>query len=203
MKKFVQIFSVLIVLAHLCACTSDDEPNPNESIIQPVSVVDEQNPNESIIQPVSVVDEVITTFFNSEIPELHIYENYKRSESFFYDPDTYGGKEILKNLVYVINSQQELADVYIGEKALPEIDFDRYTLIIGQEIMPFLGFYVAKKELLANDNGLVLSLCAINEGEILPTAVQHLYFWDLYPKLSQRNISVIVTKDYPNRPDLQ
>ena len=202
MKKFVQIFSVLIVFVYLCACTSNDEQNPNENFIQPVSVVDEQNPIESIIQPVSVVDEVITTFFNSEIPELHIYENYKRSESFFYDPDTYGG-EILKNLVYIINSQQELADVYTGEKALPEIDFDRYTLIIGQEIMPCLGFYVAKKELYADDKGLVLSLCARNEKEILPTAIQHLYFWDLYPKLSQRNISVIVTKDYPNRPDLQ
>ena len=28
-----------------------------------------------------------------------------------------------------------------------DIDFDKYTLIIGQQIMPYCGFYVAKKEL--------------------------------------------------------
>ena len=104
----------------------------------------------------------------------------------------------MENMVYVINSQQELADIYVGKKKLPEIDFDKYTLIIGQQIMPYCGFYVAKKELLADDSGLILNLYARNDRESLPCASQNLYFWGLYPKLSQKTITVNAFIGYTN-----
>ena len=107
----------------------------------------------------------------------------------------------MENMVYVINSQQELADIYVGKKKLPEIDFDKYTLIIGQQIMPYRGFYIAKKKLSNGDNGLILNLYAKNDRELLPCASQNLYFWGLYPKLSQKMVSVNVVKRYTNRPD--
>ena len=138
----------------------------------------------------------IAAFFNTELPGGH-------TESFFCEPAEWNDLPvpINKNLVYVINSREELADIYLGEKELPEIDFDNYTLILGQQIMRCLGFYVAKKELVIEDDGLVLNLHARNDtpknGLIMP-AHQSLTFWDLYPKQTQKKITVKAIEEWPN-----
>lgn len=184
MRKYVFIFSVLIETACLCACSSDDDSIPQ----------------------IYLTDGEIVDFFNSELQEMHSDDNYFISKSFFYtiiDSVDHDGMAIMENMVYVINSQQELADIYIGKKKLPSIDFDKYTLIIGQQIMPYLGFYVAKKKLSIGDNGLILTLYARNDNEMLPCASQNLYFWGLYPKQSQKAITVNAFKEYTNRPDKQ
>ena len=179
MRKYVLIFSVLIATACLCACSSDDDSIPQ----------------------INLTDGEIFDFFNSELREMHSDDNYIASRSFFYeiiDPVDHDGMPIMENMVYIINSQQELADIYIGKKKLPTIDFDKYTLIIGQQIMPGRGFYVVKKELLAGDNGLILNLYTKNDHELIPCASQNLYFWGLYPKLSQKTITVNAFIGYTN-----
>ena len=174
---------VLMALVGMSSCSSDDE-------------------NDNNISPVDVNDGPIAAFFKTELPERHSdSEYYLITRSFFFDPETLGGVQIEENIVCVINSRQELAEIYQGEKELPEIDFDKYTLIIGQQIMPYHGFYVAQKDLSAGDNGLVLTLYARNDDELLSCAHQNLYFWGLYPKLSQKMVSVNVVKRYTNRPD--
>ena len=183
MRKCVFIFSVLIATAYLCACSSDDDSIPQ----------------------INLTDGEIVDFFNSELQEMHSDDNYFISKSFFYtiiDSVDHDGMAIMENMVYVINSQQELADIYIGKKKLPTIDFDKCTLIIGQQIMPGRGFYVVKKELLACDNGLILNLYTKNDHELIPCASQNLYFWGLYPKQSQKTIAVNAIKEYTNRPDM-
>lgn len=45
--------------------------------------------------------------------------------------------------------------------------------------------------------------CVLWMFAMLPLALMNLYYWELYPKLSQKNISVNVIKEYTNRPDLQ
>ena len=183
MRKYVFIFGVLIATACLCACSSDDDSIPQ----------------------IYLTDGEIVDFFNSELQELHSDDYYRTSKSFFYtiiDSVNYDGMAIKKDMVYIINSQQELADIYVGKKKLPEIDFEKYTLIIGQQIMPYLGFYVAKKKLSLGDNGLILNLYAKNDRELLPCASQNLYFWGLYPKQSQKTITVNAFKEYTNRPDM-
>ena len=184
MRKYVFIFGVLIATACLCACSSDDDSIPQ----------------------IYLTDGEIVDFFNSELQELHSDDYYRTSKSFFYtiiDSVNYDGMAIKKDMVYIINSQQELADIYVGKKKLPEIDFEKYTLIIGQQIMPYLGFYVAKKKLSLGDNGLILNLYAKNDRELLPCASQNLYFWGLYPKQSQKTITVNAFKEYTNRPDMR
>ncbi len=188
MKKFVIIFSILIAGSCLCACSSDD---------------DDFNPN--AITQINLPDGEIVDFFNSELRELHGYDYYRTSTSFFYkiiDSINYDGMAIQEDIVYVINSRQELADIYLGGKELPTIDFDKYTLIIGQQIMPYRGFYIAKKELLAGDNGLILNLYTKNDHELIPCASQNLYFWGLYPKQSLKTITVNTFKEYTYFPDM-
>ena len=176
---------LLLMVAMFVSCENSDNDNKT---------------NVSIIQPVNVADRPIIDFFNAELPDR------RHSESFFYDPVAYGGSPILDNIFCVINSRQELEDIYLGEKELPEIDFDKYTLIIGQQIMPYLGFYVSKKEMVLGDYGLVFNLYARHDGkddELRSTALQFLYYWELFPKLSQSTISFNLIKEFPNRTDIQ
>ena len=185
MKRIILFLSVFYVLTVFIGCSSDDE-------------------NDNSISPVNVSDGPIATFFKTELPERHSdSEYYLITRSFFFDPETLGGVQLEANIICVINSRQELAEIYQGEKELPEIDFDKYTLSIGQQIMPYHGFYVAQKDLSAGDNGLVLTLYARNDDELLICAHQNLYFWGLYPKLSQKTVSVNVIKEYSNHPDIK
>ena len=177
MKKILFIPLMLFASACIVGCSSDD---------------DESNSNENTVMPVNVTDDYTCYFFNAEWPDG------KYSETFFTDAFSEGGEE--QNVAYVINSRQELANVYTGERDLPEIDFGKYTLIIGQQILPCLGHYLVKKDLVEKD-GLYLYLYVKNDNENLPTALQRLYYWGLYPKLSQEKITVAVFKDYKYYPD--
>ena len=181
---FVGLFS----LVAMTSCSSNEEDNVN---------------NKNVIQPINVTNSPVETFFSTELPELHQRSgDTGGTKSFFYNPDLYGGENIYKNIICVINSRQELSDIYLGEKELPEIDFDNYTLILGQQIMPYLGFYVGKKELVKGEDALILNLHARHDSrsdENLPTMLQILYFWGLYPKQIQKNITVNVIKEFPNR----
>ena len=177
MRKFVFIFAILVASTFLGACSSDDD-----SI------------SKDVIQPVSLTSGPIVEFFNAEL---------RRSTNSFWCDDYSGLYGDIPNIVCVVNSRQELADIYMGKKELPDIDFDKYTLIIGQQMMPGFGFYLTKKELTLSDDGLILTLYTRNDSDIIPDALQHLYFWDLYPKLSQTKVSVTAITEYTNFPDLQ
>ena len=185
MKKncVLWMFAMLMLAVGMSSCSSDDEDN--------------------IVPQINTANGTIEDFFNTEFPVTHDSFEYSNSHSFFCEEKSGIKSAITENIVCVINSRKELADIYLGEKEIPEIDFEKNTLIIGQQIMPCLGFYVAKKELLADDDGLVLTLYAKNDLVNLPLALMNLYYWELYPKLSQKNISVNVIKEYTNRPDLQ
>lgn len=185
MKKLLLFVSVLFVGTIFTACSSSDGNLSN--YLDEANNGDEENGR--IIQPINVADKPIADFFNAELPAKG------ESKSFFYDPDSCRGVAILENIVCVINSQQELADIYLGDRELPEIDFGKYTLIIGQQIMPYLHFYVAKQILVAGEDGIIFNLYAKNDSEIHLTMLQNLYFWGLYPKLTQQTIKVNVIRD--------
>ena len=190
MKKYLLFFNVLIATICFCGCSKIDESNEDDS--------------NNVILPINQIDGAIAVFLNAELPERHHSDDiYRISKSFFCE-DKSGIKSAIKeNIVCVINSRQELADIYMGEKDLPEIDFDKNTLIIGQQIMPCLGFYVAKKDLLARGDSLILTLYAKNDCNKLAQELQNLYFWEIYPKLLQKTLSVNVIVEYANRPDIQ
>ncbi len=160
-----------VITVMLCACSSDEDEN--------------------VIQPIDVTDSPVAAFFNAELRESR--------GAFFVDSIDSFGTAILKkeSISCVVNSREELADLYMGNKELPEIDFDKYTLIIGQQIMPGLGYYIRKRKLVMEEDGLVLTLNARNDGEAIALALQHLYFWGLYPKLPQDRITVNVIEELP------
>ena len=182
-NRILWMCAVLMMAIGMSSCRSDDEDNTVPQINKENGTVED--------------------FFNTELPVAHDSFEYSNSHSFFCEEKSGIKSAIKEDIVCVINSRQELEEIYLGEKEIPEIDFEKNTLIIGQQIMPCHGFYVAKKELLEGDDGLVLTLYAKNDLVNLPQALMNLYYWEFYPKLSQKTISVNVITEYTNRPDLQ
>ena len=99
-----------------------------------------------------------------------------------------------KNQCLVVNSTEELKNHYLGDHPFPEVDFDRYTLIVGQEMMPESYYTVLRQELISFGDELRLNVY-VPKLENAYTAFQHLFYWGLYPKLQSSNISVNIIKE--------
>lgn len=158
------------------ACNNSDEINGNEGGRQ--VLVPEDG---TVLSPVNDIEgyDSISLFFNSELP---IGTN---SGTFFANSD--------QNECFVINNPQELRNIYIGDNEIPEMDFDHYTLVIGQRIEPDLYYPVQSQELQFLDNKCQMKIHIPNiEG--LYSVNHHFYYWALYPKFKTEDISVSVIK---------
>ena len=193
MKKVVLLMSILLSIGMFFACSSDDEMNANgggglvqfsDSTLIPDDGV--------VLSPVTLHDEMgfcattedllICDFFNYQLPIG------KRSKGFFVDSD--------KNECYVINSLDELANIYKGDIPIPEIDFEKYTLVIGQEVMPDFYYPEYKQDLMFNEHKCHLTLYVPDfEFDTGYKPLQQFYYWSLYPKFSTEGVSVGFIKE--------
>ena len=185
MKKLFLLMSILLSTGMFFACSSDDEMNVNgggETVLNPDDGV--------VLTPIERVDEnnyflsyelaLISSFFNKELPV------WRPSDSFFVDSD--------QDECYVINSLDELKVVYSGDKEIPNIDFNQYTLVMGQIIEPDFYYPAYKQELMFTDHKCHLTFYVPDFGPGY-TAVPHFYYWALYPKFSTEGISVGYIKE--------
>ena len=169
-KKLLLMMSLVLSFRLFSACSNSDEMNIDSAGILPISEEDGHT--------------TISDFFNSELPS----DTY--SESFF----VVSNQKIEEDICKVINSGEELQTIYSGDKVLPEIDFQRYTLVMGQTIMPAHGYRLVKQELITNalDFSPVLNLYVNNIYEYKPAAIAPLYFWGIYPKMDISYIKINV-----------
>ena len=197
MKKVVFMMSMLLTLGMFSACSNDGEMDvigggvfviTDSTLVPDDGVV--LSPYEFLEGNLCKNEEEnhIFYFFNGPNGELPIG---KRSNSFFVDSD--------KDECYVINSIQELKGIYKGDKEIPEIDFERWTLVIGQMVKPNVFYPVFKQELKFNDYKCHLTLCVPELNEVNLNGVsyktQYLYYWALYPKFNTAGISVGYVKE--------
>ena len=190
--------SLLLTLGLFSACSNDGENDVisgGEFLITDSTLI----PNDGVVlKPYEFLDEhrnfkadgeyLVYYFFdglNGELPKG------LRSKSFFVDSD--------KDKCYVINSPEELRSIYCGEKEIPYINFDKYTLVIGQMVDPDAYYPVFKQELKFNDNKCHLTLYVPELNEVslngLSYKTQYLYYWALYPKFYTVGISVDYVKE--------
>ena len=191
MKKLLLMMGILLSAGMFCACSSDDEMNVNgggellqisDSTLIPDDGV--------VLSPIKLYDEsgictrqedcMILDFFNYQLPIG------KSSNSFFIDSD--------KNECYVINSLEELKSIYKGNVEIPEIDFERYTLVIGQEILSDFYYPVYKQDLMFSDHKCHLTLY-VPDFDLENNTTQYFYYWALYPKFYTEGISVGFIKE--------
>ena len=190
MKKLVYILgSLFLFSASFTACSSDyddppEQPDSHQDEVSVDSVDSTQDEGASkdysVISPVPVSEEV-KAFFDEALPYLpglpielspFLFQSNVNSEFF------------------VLNSEQELRDVYKGEKHLPQLDFEQNTLIIGQMLMPGASFYLESVELRVYDDRNVLAIYT-REPPYLYSTLYNLYFWGLFPKI-ENNISDLI-----------
>ena len=176
MKKVFVMMGMLLSLGLFCACSSDEEIFTRYS--------GESSDSLFIFYPIEEGEgyAMISDFFDSELP----FDTY--SKGLFVDSGKNVGEEICK----IVNSRKEFEDIYSGDKILPEIDFQQYTLVIGQIIMPVWGYKCITQKIVSAtmDNSPIIDLYIENTYELNPAVLWPLYFWGIYPKMNLSNLKI-------------
>ena len=172
MKKVFIILGMLLSLGVFCACSNDDEVDSGSSDgMVDLTPIDEGD-----------VFAALSDFFQSN--NYH----YPGTEymNFFEGSD--------ENACLVINNSDELLSKYTGVDPFPNVDFNKYTLIVGQEMMPESFYTILRQELTVKNGKLTLNIY-VPELDGGYSMIQHLFYWGLYPKIQSSSISVKIIKE--------
>ena len=137
----------------------------------------EIKPNDDAgILPVTAPEDV-ESFFESYLPPSdYSYSN----TSFNFGEETE---------CFVINDMDDFKAVAPESVTLPEIDFNKYTLIIGQVVMGNPGYRFVSQSIHTD----TLKVVYKNLGGGSPAMMTYFYFWGLYDKLQNAvNIDVCI-----------
>lgn len=170
MKNFTLV--IMIMCAVVIGCEKQNEKTPEIPEI----------PEDVGILPISESDmpEEVADFFNKYLPEVSGYH----SEYFFI--------EDRENRCLMINSIDELKMIMYSSVELPAINFDDYTLVIGQYFVGGTG-YVNKHNIVIAEDGIDLNL-SIEKPDGSYAVICPAFYWGLYPKLSRGFINVNLIK---------
>jgi len=134
---------------------------------------------EGTLDPVFPSDDV-AVFFEEHLPNF----SGVRSDCFFVDDRT--------NACILINSVEEFSRLSsCVSTLLPTIDFESYTLVIGQHQMSGTGFFVINQNLIVESENIKLKIKIQQPEGSYPTFCS-LYFWGIYPKIQSENKSIDV-----------
>ena len=100
-----------------------------------------------------------------------------------------------KSQCLIFNKKEDLDIHFSGDASFPDIDFDNYTLIVGQEIMQE-AFYSVLHQELYNEEGKLKLYVYVPQLEGGYAMIQHLFYWGLFPKMRSSNISVKIIKKH-------
>ena len=190
MKKLFYLLNGLLLTTSLAACSSDyddppEQPNSHQNEVSVDSVDINQDEGAAkdytVISSVPVSEEV-KAFFDEALP------NENRTPAFSFP----SGNETEFS---EINSQEELKSRYIGKDILPEIDFAKFTLIIGKAYMLGMTYHVKAIEIHKYEYNQSLYVFT-DDPEGLYWMAYNMYFWALFPKIEQEisSISIIPQK---------
>ena len=102
--------------------------------------------------------------------------------------------------IVVINSRKELDEAYLGNKELPEIDYKKYTLVMGVLAAPTLSYWIESISLDVRSEDLLMRF-DVRGWDSGFTAIARLGFWRLYPKLPNLPITPDVKVSVLPTPD--
>ncbi len=135
---------------------------------------------EKDINPIIATEE-INAFFEAHLPAI----SGSNSNCFFVDDNN-------SNKCTVINSNDDFSQNFTCPSiAPPAIDFDTYTLVVGQYEVPSTNYQVIKQNITSQSSKLTLNLTLKIPEESYPSFCM-LYYWGLYPKLKNSNVNINV-----------
>ena len=192
MKKLVYLHSSLFLLSSGFTACSSDYDNPPE---QPDSHQDEVPVDSATVN--NDTTEVDSTEAYIVISAVPVSEEVKafldEALPFSYDKPAYfkpyvdlgedKGVHILSQwVVYsVFNSKEDMQKQYIGDIDLPELDFEKYTLVIGTSYMDKMDLLKAievRSYAEINELNVIIDLRHYGAIEFYPFR-----FWAIFPKL--------------------
>ena len=178
MKKSMYTFGILALMMVGTACNNSDNGDP------------QGNEFPDGIQPVVLADELgdeLTAFFKEYLPE---------SSSSVPPIEFNFGENIDQHITVclLINSMDEFKAIAPPVAELPSIDFEKYTLIIGQHELGNPGYRLEKQSMDTEPDEMKLSLLYQSLGGGNSATMTTFYYWGLYPKLPQKPVIVNVIK---------
>ena len=193
MRKVYVILGMLLSLGMICACSKSDDvtdivegqnSRTSDDINDSTAYSGEGESRGELISPIeegaNYVE--IVEFFQSNY--YHYIDDLFRN---FFDNS-------FESQCLIINNSDELLGKFTGVDPFPDIDFDKYTLIVGQEIMPQSYYRVLRQELYLEGDELRLNVY-VPELKSWYCAFQHLFYWGLYPKIQSSKISVKIIEE--------
>ena len=94
----------------------------------------------------------------------------------------------------VIDSMEEFKEVAPEGVTLPVIDFDRYSLVIGQAALAHAGFKFERQSIDIQTDKVILTVRYKEMPGSHATAIKCFYFWGLYDKIPDLPFKLKVEK---------
>ncbi len=87
--------------------------------------------------------------------------------------------------VYVMNSNDDLWQL-VGDMniIIPEVDFEKYSIVWGYVVVPHTGYVLSSMELSVSNGNYTMNV-EILKGEIGFQAITNRVFWGVYPKIEE------------------
>lgn len=123
------------------------------------------------------------------------FKTYLPSSSYSHPEPEFNFSEIDDRDIecFVINSMEEFEAVAPPAVELPVIDFDKYTLIIGQHWMGSPGYSFEKQAVDTESEKMTLNLVYTQSKGAHPAIMTSFYFWGLYTKLPEKTLTANIT----------
>ena len=94
---------------------------------------------------------------------------------------------------FLINSVEEFRAIAPEPIELPDIDFAKYSLIVGQHVFEEPRYSLESQAVETGTDALTLNLVYSEFRGIAPAMVAPYYFWGLYDKLPEYEVNVNIT----------
>ena len=94
---------------------------------------------------------------------------------------------------FLINTAEELRKIVPEPIELPDIDFAKYSLIVGQHVFGEPRYSLESQAVETGTDALTLNLVYSEFCGIAPAMVAPYYFWGLYDKLPEYEVNVNIT----------
>ena len=187
MKKSMYTFGILALMLAGAACNNSDNGDPQGDEfpdgIQPVVLADELGDE---------LGEELTAFFEEKL--MLIGHSIFGEDN---DALLIGGGDYPDTCV-MINSVEEFQTINFSdfESAdmtfeLPPIDFDVYTLVIGQYGAPSHGVSLVEHRVVIESKEITMNILLKSWDTLHTTDTWKKEYWGLYPKLPQLPIRVV------------
>lgn len=185
MKKI--LFTLLAVLM-VCGCSKD-----NDSTVVDSDLIASYEPDRATND--------IKTFFSSELPLVRDY--HPSLEGGNQRPDIYAQKwdvNLQTDTCLLINSAEQFQKLYHGEKEIPNIDFDKQTLLIGWKTYCDVSS-LSKLELLKGQDNVNLHVtCDRYKESLYNNLTMMLDYWGIFPKISEAPSTVTTSIEWIDKP---